>query len=197
MGGASASVCVTMRSKAPSWYKKCFSVFLLLYKLYVCIFLQLSSVAYRVILQTCCFKQFCSWPLVSSSSLCRIYCCTCAIGNKCRLLNYIDVHVVFDWHSLKGGKECLGSSLSLVWNLGCHLTPLSYPSLVFLPSLPVLSVLSFFCQWSILLTFFKKILKYFWLRVRLFCLVLFEQLGDYSWQVVCAACCHNGTGICH
>ena len=26
--------------------------------------------------------------------------------------------------------------------------------------------------------------------VRLFCMALVEQLGDDSWSVVCAACCH-------
>ena len=30
----------------------------------------------------------------------------------------------------------------------------------------------------------------FSLRVRLFCMALVEQLGNDSWSVVCAACCH-------
>ena len=38
--------------------------------------------------------------------------------------------------------------------------------------------------------FSQKTLKYFSLRVRLFCMALVEQLGDDSWSVVCAACCH-------
>ena len=38
--------------------------------------------------------------------------------------------------------------------------------------------------------FFPRKLKYFSLRVRLFCMALVEQLGDDSWYVVCAACCH-------
>ena len=38
--------------------------------------------------------------------------------------------------------------------------------------------------------FFSSKLKYFSLRVRLFCVALVEQLGDDSWSVVCAACCH-------
>ena len=38
--------------------------------------------------------------------------------------------------------------------------------------------------------FLQKILKYFSLRVRLFCMALVEQLGDDSWTVVCAVCCH-------
>ena len=54
----------------------------------------------------------------------------------------------------------------------------------FLPSPLALSVLSFFCLWSILLTFFQKTLKSFSLRVRLLCMALGEQLGDDSWSVV-------------
>ena len=38
--------------------------------------------------------------------------------------------------------------------------------------------------------FFPETLKYFSLRVTLFCMALVEQLGDDSWSVVCAACCH-------
>ena len=53
--------------------------------------------------------------------------------------------------------------------------------LFFLPSPLALSVLSFFCYWSILLTFFQKTIKYFLLRVRLFCMALVEQLRDDSW----------------
>ena len=37
--------------------------------------------------------------------------------------------------------------------------------------------------------FFRK-LKYVLLGVRLFCVALVEQLGDDSWYVVCANCCH-------
>ena len=47
--------------------------------------------------------------------------------------------------------------------------------LFFLPGPFALSVV------SILLTFFQKTLKYFLLRVRLFCKALVEQLGDNSW----------------
>ena len=69
--------------------------------------------------------------------------------------------------------------------------PFLSPLLFLLPSPLALSVLSCFCYWSILRTFFlQKTLKYFSLRVRLFCMALVEQLGDDSWQVVCAACCH-------
>ena len=39
-------------------------------------------------------------------------------------------------------------------------------------------------------TFFRKILQYFSLRDRDFCMAPFQQLGDVSWSVVCAACCH-------
>ena len=37
--------------------------------------------------------------------------------------------------------------------------------------------------------FFSRKLKYFSFRVKLFCMALVEQLGDDSWQGVCAACC--------
>ena len=44
-----------------------------------------------------------------------------------------------------------------VWfSQGWHLVPFPIASLVFLPSPLALSVLSFFCQWSILLTFCQK-----------------------------------------
>ena len=60
--------------------------------------------------------------------------------------------------------------------------PYLSPLLIFLPSPLALAVLSFFCYWSILLTFFlQKTLKYFSLRVRLFCYALVEQLGDDRW----------------
>ena len=60
--------------------------------------------------------------------------------------------------------------------------PFLSPLLFLLPSPLALSVLSCFCYWSILRTFFlQKTLKYFSLRVRLFCMALVEQLGDDSW----------------
>ena len=49
----------------------------------------------------------------------------------------------------------------------------------------------FSVRWSILLNFFQKILQYFSLRNRLFfCKAPVSQLGEVSWSVVCAACCH-------
>ena len=66
---------------------------------------------------------------------------------------------------------------SPVWNLRAVIWfPFLISSLVFLPTPLALSVSSFVCWWSILLTFFKKILKYFSLKFRLFCMVLAEQL---------------------
>ena len=45
-------------------------------------------------------------------------------------------------------------------------------------------------QIKLICIYFQKTLKYFSLRVRLFCMALVEQLGLDSWSVVCAACCH-------
>ena len=63
-------------------------------------------------------------------------------------------------------------------------------SLVLLPSPVTLSVLSFSACWPFLLDFFQKILQYFSLRERLFCVAPVQQLGEVSRLVVCAACCH-------
>ena len=63
-------------------------------------------------------------------------------------------------------------------------------SLVLLPSPVTLSVLSFSACWPFLLNFSQKILQYFSLRDRLFCMAPVSQLGEDSWSVVCAACCH-------
>ena len=60
-------------------------------------------------------------------------------------------------------------------------SPFLSPLLFFLPSHLAVSVLSFFCKWPLLLTFFPRKLKYFLLRVRLFCMALAEQLGDDGW----------------
>ena len=38
--------------------------------------------------------------------------------------------------------------------------------------------------------FFSFSRKHYLLRVRLFCMVLVEQLGDDSWEMVFTACCH-------
>ena len=63
--------------------------------------------------------------------------------------------------------------------------------LVLLPSPVTLSVLSFSACWPFLLNFFQKILHIFRLRDRLFCMAPVLQLGEDSWSVVCAACCHR------
>ena len=63
-------------------------------------------------------------------------------------------------------------------------------SLVLLPSPVTLSVLSFSACWPFLLNVFQKILQYFSLRDRLFCMASVKRLGEDSWSVVCAACCH-------
>ena len=82
-----------------------------------------------------------------------------------------------------------------VWNLRAvicfHFT---ISSIVLLPSPVTLSVLSSFfllpAGWSLLLNFFQKILQYFSLRDRLFCMAPVQRLREVSWSVVCAACCH-------
>ena len=84
----------------------------------------------------------------------------------------------------------------LVWNLrAVILFHFSISFLVLLPSLAVLSVLSFFsCYWLILLTFFsRKLFSIFHQEIFFVCvfgIALVGQLGDGSWSVVYAACCH-------
>ena len=88
-----------------------------------------------------------------------------------------------------GGWGCLMSSPCLE-SQGCHLIPLCY-LLSCSSAQPVnLSVLSFSACWPFLLNFFQKILQYFSIRDRLFCMAPVQQLGEVSWSVVCAACCH-------
>ena len=64
------------------------------------------------------------------------------------------------------------------------LSPVLFLCLVLLP------FLSFSACWPVLLNFFQKILQYFSLKDRLFCMAPLWQLGEISWLVVCAACCH-------
>ena len=63
-------------------------------------------------------------------------------------------------------------------------------SLVLLLSPVTLSVSSFSACWPFLLNFFQKILQYFSFRNTLFCMATVQQLGEDSWSVVYAACCH-------
>ena len=78
-----------------------------------------------------------------------------------------------------------------VWNLRAVIWfYFAISSLVLLPSPVTLSVLAFSACWPFLLNFFQKILQYFSLRDRLFCMAPVLQLGEDSWSVVCAACCH-------
>ena len=55
------------------------------------------------------------------------------------------------------------------------------PLLFFLPSPLALFVLFFFLLIVCSPDFFPRKLRYFSLRVRLFCMALVEQLGDDSW----------------
>ena len=78
-----------------------------------------------------------------------------------------------------------------VWNLRAVIwLHFAISSLVLLPSPVTLSVLSFSACWPFILNFFQKILQYFSLRDRLFCMAPVWRLGEDSWSVVCAACCH-------
>ena len=78
-----------------------------------------------------------------------------------------------------------------VWNLRAVIWfHFAISSLVLLSSPVTLSVLSFSACWPFLLNFFQKILQNFSLRDRLFCMAPVWQLGEVSWSVVCAACCH-------
>ena len=56
----------------------------------------------------------------------------------------------------------------------------SISSLIFLPSHLAFSVLSFFCQWSIVMTFFPDSSLISVYELGFFCMALVEQLGDVS-----------------
>ena len=93
-------------------------------------------------------------------------------------------------NSPKGGRGCLMSP-SCLESQGCHLIPLSYLlSCYFCLILLLFLSCHFSANGPVSWLFPQKTLKYFSLRIRLFCMALVEQLGDDSWSVVCAACCH-------
>ena len=73
---------------------------------------------------------------------------------------------------------------------GYHLIPLCYLLSCSSAQSFTLSVLSFSACWPFPLNFFQKILQYFSLRDRLFCMAPVQRLGEDSWSVVCAAYCH-------
>ena len=85
----------------------------------------------------------------------------------------------------------LKSQCCHLFALSCLLSCFSCP--LALSVLPFFFFFFFFLLLLLLmvhsLDFFKKTLKHFSLRIRLFCMAVVEQLGDDSWQVVCAACC--------
>ena len=91
----------------------------------------------------------------------------------------------------EGGRGSLMSS-PLSWISGLSFgSILLSPLLIFclLPLLFLSCILS--AYWPIRLTFPpKKILQYFSLRYWLFGVAIVWWLGDDSWSVVCAACCH-------
>ena len=80
------------------------------------------------------------------------------------------------------------TSLRPVWNLWAviwfHFT---FSSLVFLPTPIAFSDLSIFCLLAHSPDFFQKILQYFSLRWAFW---YGSCLGEVSWSMVCAACCH-------
>ena len=83
------------------------------------------------------------------------------------------------------------SPLSGISGLSLHSTLLCSVLFFCLVQLLFLSYL-FSASLPILVNFFQKILHYFWLRDSfvLFCMAPGQQLGEVSWLVVCAACCH-------
>ena len=85
---------------------------------------------------------------------------------------------------------------SILESQRCHLILLSYLLCFFLPSPLALSVLLFFCYWSILVPFYPRKLKYFSLKVRLFSMALVERL-----RIKAGRCRYillpYGTGICN
>ena len=91
------------------------------------------------------------------------------------------------------GRPGMSEISSCLESQGCHLISLSYLLSCFVFSCLVLLLFlscHFSANGSFSWLFFQKTFKYFSLRVRLFCMALVEQLGDDSWSVVCAACCH-------
>ena len=84
-------------------------------------------------------------------------------------------------------------SPSCLESQGCHLIPLFISSLVFSALFSCSFCLVIFLLMVHSPDFFslQKTLKYFSLSVRLFVWLLLSELGDDSWSVVCAACCHR------
>ena len=95
----------------------------------------------------------------------------------------------------KGGRGCLMSPPCLE-SQGCHLISLCYllscsAAKSCYPFCLIIIIFFFFCLLALSSKlFFQKILQYFSLRERLFCMTPVWQLGEVSWSVVCAVWCH-------
>ena len=99
------------------------------------------------------------------------------------------------------GRLGMSDALVPVWNLRVVTWFLFHvSSLVFLPGPLALSVLSFFCQWSILLCFFlQKILNFFLLRGIYIYFLYGSCWATRRWELVGGMCSllPYGTGICY
>ena len=96
----------------------------------------------------------------------------------------------------KGGRGCLMSP-SCLESQGCHLIPLSCLLSCFLCLVLLLFLSCHFSANGPFSFFPPKTLKYFSLRVRLFCMALVEQLGDDGrWYVQLAAVWHWYLPLC-
>ena len=88
----------------------------------------------------------------------------------------------------KGGRGCL--SPRCLESQGCHLIPLC--SLLSCSSAqscyPV--CLIFFCLLVLSSELFPRNSSIFFIKRQVFCMTPVQQLGEVSWWVVCAACCH-------
>ena len=120
-------------------------------------------------LKLCLFK---AWSRSVYSHICYAY---CQVFLPCLFLPFQSIHLHFFQNLSQffpprreaGDVWCLPP----VWNLRAVIWfHFAISSLVLLPSPVTLSVLSFSACWPFLLNFFQKILQYFSLRDRLFCM---------------------------
>ena len=111
-----------------------------------------------------------------------------------------------NWHGfcLRGSGAISLNVDMLMTYIALHIIMTVLLALIKLPfNSPFLSPLFFFCLVLLLFLYCnflangpfsklcsRKLTNVFPLRVKPFCMALVEQLGDNSWWVVCAACCH-------
>ena len=97
--------------------------------------------------------------------------------------------VVYFFRTPKGGREYLMSPPCLE-SQGCHLIPLCYLLSCSSPQSCYPFCLIVFCLLALSCKLFPENSSIFSLRDRLFCMAPVQRLGEDSWSVVCAACCH-------